>query len=95
MNISATLRALYAQKEKLERVIAAFEELRLAAGPEGDPAPDQARGSGRRGRTSMGPEERQRVAERMKAYWAARRNGLPPVQNAGQPSPTERTVSGS
>ena len=55
------IRELYAQREKLDRTIAALEALGSGEPPK------------RRGRKSMSPEERQRVAERMKRYWAKRR----------------------
>lgn len=63
------LNELYAQKQKLERVIASLEELRL---PGGD-TPSQPAATKRRGRKMMGLEERQEVSRRMKRYWASRR----------------------
>jgi hypothetical protein len=69
MDLTKTIQDLYAEKEKLERVIASLEELQRAA--QANPAPpDRSR---RRGRKSMGAEERQEVSERMKKYWASRR----------------------
>jgi len=62
MDFSKVLRDCYRKKESLERAIAALEQLiDLEAHPK------------RRGRHSMGVEERQQVAERMKKYWASRR----------------------
>lgn len=70
MDLYKAIQDLYAEKEKLERVIASLEELQRAAGGGIPPAP----GSGkRRGRKSMGPDERQEVSDRMKRYWARRR----------------------
>jgi hypothetical protein len=70
MDLSKLIQDLNAEKEKLERVIASLEELQRAAGLAIPPAP----GSGKRlGRKSMGPEERQKVSERIKKYWASRR----------------------
>jgi hypothetical protein len=70
MDLSKTIQDLYAEKEKLERVIASLEELQRAAGLSVPPAP----GSGkRRGRKSMSPDDRQEVSERMTKYWASRR----------------------
>lgn len=70
MDLYKAIQDLYAEKEKLERVIASLEELQRAAGGGIPPTP----GSGkRRGRKSMGPDERQEVSERMKRYWARRR----------------------
>ena len=69
MDLYKAIQELYAEKEKLERVIASLEELQRAAGS--IPAPP--RGTRRRGRKSMGAKERQEVSERMKRYWANRR----------------------
>jgi len=69
MDLQKTIQDLYAEKEKLERVIASLEELQRAAD-----ANSQVMGrSKRRGRKSMGSAERQEVSERMKKYWAGRR----------------------
>ena len=71
MDLNKTIQDLYAEKEKLERVIASLEELQRAAA-----ANSHVMGrSKRRGRKSMGSEERQEVSERMKKYWAERRVG--------------------
>jgi hypothetical protein len=71
MDLYKAIQDLYAEKEKLERVIASLEDLQRAAGGGIPPSP----GSGkRRGRKSMGQDERQEVSERMKKYWARRRN---------------------
>jgi hypothetical protein len=69
MDLYRAIRELYAEKEKLERVIASLEELQRAAGGK-NPLPDGVR---RRGRKSMNAKERQEVSERMKRYWANRR----------------------
>jgi seryl-tRNA synthetase len=85
MDLSKTIQDLYAEKEKLERVIASLEELQRAAD-----ANSQVMGrSKRRGRKSMGSEERQEVSERMKKYWAGRRVGKKP------PSTDARLANGS
>jgi hypothetical protein len=69
MDLRKTIQDLYAEKEKLERVIASLEELQRAA--EANPlVPGRSR---RRGRKSMGAQERKDVSERMKKYWATRR----------------------
>ena len=70
MDLYKAIQELYAEKEKLERVIASLEELQKAAGSV--PAPTRS-GGRRRGRKSMGAKERQEVSERMKRYWANRR----------------------
>ncbi|MGA2147423.1 MAG: hypothetical protein ABSH49_20955 [Bryobacteraceae bacterium] len=70
MDLYRALQDLYAEKEKLERAIESLEQLQRAerGGPAANPT------SKRRGRKSMSPEEREEVSERMKRYWAARRN---------------------
>ena len=69
MDLYKAIQELYAEKEKLERVIASLEELQRTAGS----LPIPPTGGKRRGRKSMNPKERQEVSERMKKYWASRR----------------------
>jgi hypothetical protein len=69
MHLYKALKELYAQKEKLERVIASLEELRLSGSASAVPPA----GAKRRGRKTMGIVERQEVSKRMKRYWASRR----------------------
>jgi hypothetical protein len=69
MDLYKAIRDLYAEKERLERVIASLEELQRKASE----APEVVGRDHRRGRKSMGARERQEVSERMKRYWAARR----------------------
>jgi len=69
MDLYKALQDLYAEKEKLERVIASLEELQRTAGADLVlPKPVK-----RRGRKSMDSSERQEVSERMRKYWASRR----------------------
>jgi hypothetical protein len=69
MDLDKAIQDLYAEKAKLERVIASLEELQRSAGfVPGLPKPPK-----RRGRKSMDSSERQEVSERMRKYWAARR----------------------
>ena len=69
MDLEKAIEHLHAERERLEKVIAALEELqRSSTGTTLEPRPIT-----RRGRTSMGSAERQQVSERMKKYWAARR----------------------
>jgi hypothetical protein len=69
MDLYKAIQDLYAEKEKLERVIASLEELQRTSVTL-PPLP----GSGkRRGRKSMSPAERKEVSERMKKYWDSRR----------------------
>ena len=69
MDLFKAIQELYAEKERLERVIASLEELQRSAGA----VPAVTEGVKRRGRKFMDPKERQEVSERMKKYWAARR----------------------
>ena len=69
MDLFKAIQELYAEKERLERVIASLEELQRSAGA----VPALAEGVKRRGRKFMDPKERQEVSDRMKKYWAARR----------------------
>jgi len=70
MDLYKAIQDLYAEKEKLERVIASLEELqRAAGGASATPKPAK-----RRGRKSMNSQERQEVSDRMRKYWAGRRN---------------------
>jgi hypothetical protein len=70
MDLTKTIQDLYAEKEKLERVIASLEELQRAASAH---PILPGHGRSRRGRKSMGAQERLEVSERMKKYWATRR----------------------
>lgn len=69
MDLYKAIQDLYAEKEKLERVIASLEDLQKAAG--GGVPPTGS--SKRRGRKSMGEDERKEVSARMRKYWAGRR----------------------
>jgi hypothetical protein len=69
MDLEKAIEQLYAEKERLERVIAALEELQLS----GASMSQEPRPRSRRGRKSMGAAERLEVSERMKRYWAGRR----------------------
>ena len=68
MDLDPAIRYLRAEVDKLDRVIASLEKLLTEPGPTLD-APK------RRGRKSMGAEERLEVSARMKRYWAKRRRG--------------------
>lgn len=74
------LEFLYGEKEKLERVITAMEDLQRSGTGN---IPDMLRIKSRRGRKSMGPEERQDVSARMKKYWASRRTSGNPEVSPG------------
>jgi hypothetical protein len=70
MDLYKAIQNLYAEKEKLEHVIASLEELQRSAGT----LPALAGGGKRRGRKSMNSKERKEVSERMKKYWESRRS---------------------
>ncbi len=71
MDLYKAIRELYAEKKRLEEAIASLEELLEAKAATDSLNLDSLRK--RRGRKSMGPEERRIVSERMKKYWATRR----------------------
>lgn len=68
MDIYQALRALHEEKKRLDHLIAVLEELQNAGNHIQSPALNK-----RRGRKSMSLEERRQVSERMKRYWAQRR----------------------
>jgi len=84
MDLYKAIQDLYAEKEKLERVIASLEELQRTGGT----IPAVPKATKRRGRKSMSGPERQQVSERMRKYWASRRGSAKPeaVTNA-EPQP--------
>jgi hypothetical protein len=65
MDLQKTIDFLRGEISRLERVVASLEELR-----DGMTGPLQKKQGGRK---SMTAEERQKVAERMRRYWAGRR----------------------
>jgi hypothetical protein len=70
VNVDKLIRVLYAERAILDRAIASLEAVRA----ENELGATQAfRLPGRRGRKSMSKEERHEVSERMKRYWAQRR----------------------
>jgi hypothetical protein len=71
MDLYKAIQDLYAEKEKLERVIASLEELQRSSGA----MPALEKPANRRGRKSMSSQERQEVSQRMKKYWESRRKG--------------------
>ena len=66
MDLSKTIAELYEEKTRLDRVIASLEQLGE------NPATIQIV-SHRRGRKYMSPQERRQVSERMRKYWAGRK----------------------
>ena len=81
MDLDKMLEFLHGEKEKIERVITAMEDLQRSGIGN---IPDMLRVKSRRGRKSMGPEERQDVSQRMKKYWASRRTPVPPAISPGE-----------
>jgi len=69
MDLRKVIRSLIEEKNKLDSVIASLQSLEKQE----DPARPVTSALGRRGRRAMGQEERRRVSERMKKYWAGRR----------------------
>jgi len=67
MKLPTIIKNLYKERAKLDGLIASLEHRRETGDAMREKPPKK-----RRGRTSMGAEERQRVAERMRRYWAAR-----------------------
>lgn len=65
MDLQKAIRELYAEKERIDGVIASLEEYLQTTGSDS--------GKRKRGRKSMSPEERQEVSARMRTYWAGRR----------------------
>jgi hypothetical protein len=66
MDLRTTIAELYAEKTRLEKVIASLEQLGEELLPVSINVP-------RRGRKFMSPQERHEVSERMRRYWAGRK----------------------
>jgi hypothetical protein len=66
MDLLKMIQELREEKERLDRVIASLEDLR-------DVMEIDALRKSRRGRKSMGPEERREVSARMRKYWEGQR----------------------
>jgi hypothetical protein len=71
VDVFKALRALYEERQKLDQVIEALEEIQKDA-----ESAAQLRQE-RRGRRSMDAEARRRVSERMRSYWARRKEQEP------------------
>ena len=68
MDLRTTIAELYAEKTRIDQVIASLEQLGDEPLPVSITAP-------RRGRKFMSPQERREVSERMRRYWAGRKAG--------------------
>jgi hypothetical protein len=68
MDLQPTIRRLQLELERVKTVIAQLEQLQNANAGSGE-----HHHKSRRGRKSMGSEEREEVSLRMKRYWTSRR----------------------
>ena len=68
IDLRKVLKDLYTQREGLEHVITSLETLQ-----QGSASGLHLQKKTKRGRKSMGAEERREVSERMRKYWVARR----------------------
>jgi len=85
MDLQETIRQLVLDKERLDRAIAQLEELQYIHG-----ADEGTLVKKRRGRKSMSPQERREVSERMRKYWAKKRQeneDAIPAAGSHQPLP--------
>lgn len=80
MDLRDAIQDLYNEKAKLDRAIGVLVDLQRSAGGEIPPLPKSV---GRRGRKSMGAEEREAVSQRMKKYWASRSQNKAKYQTSG------------
>lgn len=78
MDLVKTLSELYAERERVARIIATLEELHNLP---------HTRGPKRRGRKSMDAEAREAVSQRMKRYWAAKKEGRQQTSGDAGPDP--------
>jgi hypothetical protein len=70
MDLAQTIRRLRKERKKIEQMIEGLQALRAKEAVRAAMPPPVKK---RRGRKSMGDEERAVVSARMKAYWAGRR----------------------
>ncbi len=85
MDLYEAIRALHEEKKRLDRLIAVLEELQRTADHD-RPASSKKR----RGRKGMTLEERRAVSERMRRYWAQRKQAAASATaetGEGQPVP--------
>lgn len=82
MDLYKAIRALYDEKKRLDKLIESLEELHARGSRVERPAVRS-----RRGRKKMSAAERLEVSERMKKYWAARRDQPPAPANGSQAEP--------
>jgi len=82
VDLYKAIRALYDEKKRLDRLIESLEELHARGSRVERPAVRS-----RRGRKKMSAAERLEVSERMKKYWAARRDQPPAPANGSKAEP--------
>jgi len=68
MELGKVIRKLYEERIKLDKILASLEQLERSTARVDKKAPKK-----RPGRKSMDAQARQEVSERMKKYWAGRR----------------------
>jgi hypothetical protein len=68
MDLDKVIQKLYDERAKLDEIIRSLEQLRLSAA-----VVQKEIVKKRRGRKFMNEEDRKEVSERMKRYWASRR----------------------
>jgi hypothetical protein len=89
LDLYRTIRTLHEERTRLDNLITSLEELQVSKKARSRPSP----AAGRRGRKGMSAAEREKVSERMKSYWAARRAGS--AQTAAlQPSASKASLAG-
>jgi hypothetical protein len=74
MDLSKAIMELQSEKARIEQAIALLEGMIHKEQAEKNQQTAPIKRRGRPGRKSMGAEERQQVAARMKTYWENRRN---------------------
>lgn len=72
MDLYKAIRELVEERKRIDRIIVSLEAM-LAKGKIPGQGKDPATPARRRGRKSMGDDERKQVSERMSRYWAAKR----------------------
>jgi aminopeptidase-like protein len=88
LDLYRTIRTLHEERKRLENLIASLEELQVSKNARSPQKP----AAGRRGRKGMSASEREKVSERMKNYWAARRSDTR-SREAASPQPSASTAS--
>jgi hypothetical protein len=74
MDLTLTIRQLEVEKESIELAVAELKRLQQTVNGNGiSMVANLGSRKSKRGRKSMGSEERLAVSERMKRYWASRR----------------------